>query len=158
MHRNIAEVMAAGALAAFGVVAFWTSAQWSFGTLRLLGPAAMPAVASLLIAVSATALLVRLILAGPRGADAHEAGGAARGGMLRILATIAALLVYTAALRPLGFLATTMPFLAVLYALVAPGGKLRFALAVSAAVGLGSFALFDLLLQVPLPRGTIWDG
>ena len=158
MHRNIAEVMAAGALAAFGMAAFWTSAQWSFGTLRLLGPSAMPALASLLTAVPATALLVRLILAGPRAADAREAEGTARGGVLRILTTIAALLAYTAALRPLGFLATTMPFLAILYVLVSPEGKLRFALAVSAAVGLGSFALFDLLLQVPLPRGTIWGG
>jgi hypothetical protein len=150
--------MAAGALAAFGVAALWTSAQWSFGTPRLLGPAAMPALASLLIAVPATALLLRLILAGPRAADGRAMRGTAQAGMLRILATIMALLAYTVALRPLGFLATTMPFLAILYALVAPKGKLRFALAVSVGVGLGAFALFDLLLQVPLPRGTIWGG
>ncbi len=144
-------------LLAFGLAALWTGLQWPLGTMRLLGPAAMPALASLLIVVPMAALVGKLLLR-PTPAKPDEADATGSGGWPRIVASIVALLVYAAALVPLGFLASTAALMLCLYALAAERRRLRFALAAGLPVTLAAFALFDLVLKVPLPRGTVWGG
>lgn len=160
MNRPYAPFAAAGALLVFGLLALWGSLQWPLGTLRLLGPGAMPALASLLIALPMAALVARMLLRGvPRSepdADALEPD--ARGGALRIAASIAALLAYAWLMPLAGFLVTTVALMLCLYGLAAQGRSLPRALLAGFLVAVGAYVLFGLILNVPLPRGTLWSA
>lgn len=159
MRRPLTDILAAAVLLIFGLAALWTSLQWPLGTLRLLGPGAMPALACLLVVIPMALLVGKLFLSRASAQAEPELGARDAGGAwLRIAASIVALLIYAAALRPLGFLIATTALMLGLYALVAQHGRLRFALVAGLPVALGAFVLFDLVLKVPLPRGTLWGG
>lgn len=158
MSRRHSDLVAAAALLLAGLAALWWSAYWPMGTLRLLGPGAMPALASLLIVIPMAVLLARKLMQPRVPAEIVEHDNGAAGGWLRIAVSVAALLVYAAALRPVGFLAATVVLMMGLYALVAPRRKLRSALIAGVPVAVATYVLFDLVLRVPLPGGTVWGG
>jgi Tripartite tricarboxylate transporter TctB family len=158
VRRPVADLVAAAILLAFGLAALWTSLQWPLGTLRLLGPGAMPALASLLIAIPMAALVGKFLLSRAPADSAVDGERGSAGAWLRIVGSLAAVLSYASALRPFGFLAATIALMLCLYALAAEGNRLRFALVAGLPVAVGAFALFDLVLNMPLPRGTLWGG
>jgi hypothetical protein len=135
------------ALVLLALVVIWESRRLPLGSLRNPGPAYMPVVLALVL-LGFGALL--LVLAGNARAMAsvgwHE---------WRHAAAIIAVCVFAAlALERLGFRMTIAAALAFLLGVVERKGAI-FSAALSIALAVGAFLLFDTLLRVPLPRGPL---
>lgn len=133
------RIFAAGLLL-FGV--FWA---WQGSRLQMVagdggpGPGVLPTALGLLIAALAVVNLLRPELERVEFPNRR-----------RVLLVLGSLIAYAALLEPLGYVLTTFLFLAVL--LMALAERRRWWQPVSAlAVSLGTYALFRLVLAVPLP-------
>ena len=89
---------------------------------------------------------------GPEREEGNQAGGSE--GMSRILITGAVSVLYLLLFLPLGFLLSTVLFMAALLVLL--GGRTWHGIAIPAIlVPVGIYVLFRFLLGVPLPRGVL---
>ncbi|MBI2998694.1 MAG: tripartite tricarboxylate transporter TctB family protein [Deltaproteobacteria bacterium] len=142
------DVVVAALALAFGVTAIYESAKLPFGTTHNPGPGFFPWWTSVVLALLALVLLAQALMSG---------SSAAREGPGRI-AKVAALLVvlaaYTFLLDPLGYPLCT--FLFVLFMLRATDPqRWAVALGMAAITAYGSYVLFAIWLNVPLPRGPL---
>jgi putative tricarboxylic transport membrane protein len=117
------------------------------GTHSRPGPAYLPLVVSLFLAVLAVILLLRGRLSKPMRTVEWTEGRHA-------LAILACCFFATFAIEPLGYRITMILILGFLLA-VLERMKIWWALAWTFALSLGSFWVFDTLLKVPLPRGGL---
>jgi len=142
-----ADAAAAGAVLVFAAVAVFEASKLPFGTLRNPGPGFLPLWAGATLGLLAVVLLARALTAQP-GASAGTAGR----GFLKVASLLAALAVYVGLLEPLGYPVCT--FLLVLFMLrVVDPHRWPVALGVAALAGLGSYVVFAVWLEVPLPPG-----
>lgn len=141
MTRGLSDRIA-GAILLVLAIAYGLGAsnfQVSFGDP--VGPAAFPRLLAVPMALFALALLIR--------PDPDPVWKAAAG--VRQLLTVAVLFAYPFVIEPLGFpLSTGIGAALLARVLGAPWGP---AAALGLALGFGLFALFDMLLGLPLPFG-----
>ena len=138
-----AVVLLAAALA--GLVEAW---RLPLGSAVAPGPGFFPLALAAGLAASAALLVVRAVARPP----ARPAGPGAAGGRARLVAVVAALLVYTAVFSRLGFVLATFLLMVVLFRAVE---SLRWpvALAAAAAAAVLGHLLFKTWLGVRLPSG-----
>jgi putative tricarboxylic transport membrane protein len=144
----------------------WSSLFWlvvggliCFGALKLsLGTAKTPGVGFFpFISGSALVLLSLIVFLQSRGIP--KATGAAalwpdKGKMLKVLLTIAALLVYGIVMEYLGFLLSTFLFLGFLLRVVEPQ-RWPMVIGGSVLVSFVSYGIFALWLKAELPTGLL---
>jgi putative tricarboxylic transport membrane protein len=113
-----------------------------------VGPAAFPLVLALLMALLSGWMVVRPVAATQASAEPEVPGSA-----LKVLALVAAMLVYAGLFQWLGFvLATTLMALPVGMVF---GGSWRQSLVGGAGLGVSLFWLFDRVFDVTLPAGLL---
>jgi putative tricarboxylic transport membrane protein len=144
----------------------WSSLFWlivggliCFGALKLsLGTAKNPGVGFFPFISGSALVLLSLVLFIQSRSIPKTFGSAAlwtdKGKMLKVLLTIAALLVYGSVMEYLGFLLSTFLFLGFLLRVVEPQ---RWPMVVggSALVSLVSYGIFALWLKAELPKGIL---
>jgi putative tricarboxylic transport membrane protein len=136
---------AGGVLVLVGAVALWQAQGFPMGALARPGPGLLPAALALVLIVIGAVMLARGGAGEPLGAGSWRESAHALG-ILGVCALVALLL------ERLGWrLTVTLALLLLLRAL--ERRSVAFAVALTAAIALGSFWLFDTLLKVPLPRG-----
>jgi hypothetical protein len=150
------DAASAGALALVALLTLWQSARLDVGSVSRPGPGLFPLVLAAALLTVSMALLAGAwrALRRQRSEDGPPAtpGASARPGVL--LATLLAFAVYVVVFERLGFLLATGGFLAFL---LGPIARYRWPVALGAAVGatLATHVLFDVWLQVRLPRGVL---
>ena len=148
MRSNI--VVAAVLLALAGYI-FVTASTLPFGTIRVPQTAFFPKTLAVLLAIFAVILLARA-LAGSEALSRAER--IETEGWIRIGITLAALAGFAFALERLGFLLTTFLLMIILLRAI-EAQKWRKVVVVALATALISYAIFYLLLAVPLPAGLL---
>jgi len=139
--------LAAAVMLGFAAVALRESAKLPFGTIHRPGEGFFPWWLAVTLAGLAALLLGRAVLGRP---EPRAAGPGRRVG--RVLALLVLLGGYAVALEPAGYLICT--FVLVLCALAPTAGRRVLpAVALAAAAAAGSYLLFAVWLQVPLPPG-----
>ncbi|OGK98642.1 MAG: hypothetical protein A3I14_01145 [Candidatus Rokubacteria bacterium RIFCSPLOWO2_02_FULL_73_56] len=129
------------------------AAALPFGGARNPGPGFVPWWAGVALAGLSLLLGVQVVRA-RRGPGARRGVEAARGDWRRVAALLAALALYVVALDPLGYPIST--FLLVLLMLrPATRRALVPALGLAVLAAGGSYVLFAVWLQVPLPPGAL---
>ncbi len=147
MHRS--DAVAAGTLLVFAAIVVHEASELPFGTVHNPGPGFLPWWAGVWLGLLAVVLLGQA-LAARLAAGGGEAGGRAR----KALGLLVALAAYVLAVEPLGYPAST--FLLALFMLrVVDPQRWALALGVAAVAAIGSYALFAVWLQVPLPAGPL---
>jgi putative tricarboxylic transport membrane protein len=134
-------------LVAVGVFVLWECRVLPVGTLRVPGPALVPVALGLLV-LGFGALIVA------RGAGAPPLASAGWAEWRHAAAIVGACAFAALGLERLGYRLTLGLALVFLVAVVERRG-LAPALVFAAILAGGSFALFDTLLRVPLPRGPL---
>jgi putative tricarboxylic transport membrane protein len=135
-----------------GILGFADSLRFSWGSWAEPGPGPFPLAVSLLLAVAGIVKIVQDLRAGERE-ERIEWPAMARGFVtpLKILGATAAFILV---LERLGYLASTLLFLFVLFVWVCRY-RLWIALGLSVAIGVGSWVFFETLLKVQLPEGLL---
>jgi putative tricarboxylic transport membrane protein len=131
----------------FSLLYIWGALEYSLGTLAQPGPGLFPMFIGVLLLISSIGSLLSHAWVPVEG-ELQLPKGKELG---RVLAVIAGTVAYVVLLPLIGhILASTLTVFIVLHSMGLPswGFKIAFAIAVS----LGSFYLFDIILQVPLPR------
>ena len=134
-----------GGLAVLALWMLWETRRLPLGSWREPGPGAMPTV----LALTALALAVAIVLAGGTAARLTSAGW---GGAPRALVIVGACAFLALGLERLGYRPTVLVTLLFLVGVVERRGLVPAAV-FAVAVAWGSFFLFSTLLRVPLPRG-----
>ena len=148
MRSNIA--VAAVLLALAGYI-FLAAGTLPFGTMRVPQTAFFPKTLAVLLGIMSVILLART-LAGKEAVSGGEK--IETQGWIRIAATLMTLAGFALALERLGFLLTTfLLMISLLRAIEAQ--KWRKVVVVALATALISYAIFSLLLGVPLPAGLL---
>jgi len=144
------EVMSGAVLAALGIYVILEARQWEYLGADGPGPGFFPLWYGIALVVLSAALIVMHL----RDAAPAPAAPAERGGQGRALAAWMGLVACVALLKPLGFLIAfglfSLFLVRVLYR--QPLGR---ALAVAVGGTLGFYLLFDVALNVSLPRGIL---
>jgi len=148
MRSNIA--VGAVLLALAGYI-FLAAGTLPFGTMRVPQTAFFPKTLAVLLGIMSVILLART-LAGKEAVSGGEK--IETQGWIRIAATLMTLAGFALALERLGFLLTTfLLMISLLRAIEAQ--KWRKVVVVALATALISYAIFSLLLGVPLPAGLL---
>ncbi|HTF92140.1 MAG TPA: tripartite tricarboxylate transporter TctB family protein [Verrucomicrobiae bacterium] len=148
MRSNIA--VAAVLLALAGYI-FLAAGTLPFGTMRVPQTAFFPKTLAVLLGIMSVILLART-LAGKEAVSGGEK--IETQGWIRIAVTLMTLAGFALALERLGFLLTTfLLMISLLRAIEAQ--KWRKVVVVALATALISYAIFSLLLGVPLPAGLL---
>ncbi len=141
------EAIVAVGLLVFGGVAIHQAARLPFGSLRSPAPGFFPWWTSVVVEGLALILLARVLFR-PAPAKVGEPGGR----LAKVGSLLAVLAAFVFLLEPLGYPLCT--FLLLLYMLrVTDPQRWGVALGVSAIAAVGSYLLFAVWLDVPLPRG-----
>ena len=148
MRSNIA--VAAVLLALAGYI-FLAAGTLPFGTMRVPQTAFFPRTLAVLLGIISLILLARALA----GRETLRAGEKIETqGWIRIAVTLMTLAGFALALERLGFLLTTfLLMISLLRAIEAQ--KWRKVVVVALATALISYAIFSLLLGVPLPAGLL---
>lgn len=141
MHNRVAGAVVL--MAALGIAA--EAARMPLGQASLPGPGLLPLAAALALALLAVALLLTTMKS---GAPPRPASTAGRDGPAAML--VAALVAYGLLLPRLGYLLGTGALVATL--LLIERQRWTIVLGVAVVASLGSYVLFAVWLQVPLPR------
>ena len=131
-----------------GAGIFWQGKRLWMGTLRGPGPGFFPNIVSVLMMILALFLII------PKGKEGSERGFFTLNATIRIAIILAALVAYSMALEPLGFMATSFLLMTCLFRVY---GNLRWPLAVLYGfIGVvASYLLFEVALEGNLPKGVI---
>jgi putative tricarboxylic transport membrane protein len=117
------------------------------------GPGFLPFVTGLILVALSLILLVSRLLERKNSAAARVEPMPGGQALLRILIVLGALCLYVLILEPLGFMVTTFLFMIVLLRL--EPRRWMFILLLSIGATAFFFALFKVLLRVPLPSGLL---
>ncbi len=135
---------------AFGGVVAFGALKMDLGSLNQPGPGFLPlGGACLLVALS----LVYVVSSLRRAPDGEESPWPKRNGA-RLIAVVASLAVYCAALSSAGYIPATFVLMVILF-LVADPGEWRSALVKAALSTAITYLVFEKLLMVQLPAGLL---
>jgi putative tricarboxylic transport membrane protein len=145
MRRTLIGVDIAALM--FSLLYLWGALEYSLGTFAQPGPGLFPLfIGVLLLSSSIGSLLSHLWT--PMEGELHMPKGKE---LERVLAVVGGTVAYVVLLPVIGhILASILTVFIVLHSMGLPSWGLKLGFAV--AVSLGSFYLFDIILQVPLPR------
>ena len=131
----------------FSLLYLWGALEYPLGTFAQPGPGLFPLFIGFFLLLSSIGSLVSHVWI-PLEGELHFPKGKELG---RVLAVISGTLAYVVLLPIIGhILASILTVFIVLHSMGLSSWGLKFGFAI--AVSLGSFYLFDILLQVPLPR------
>ncbi|MTW17650.1 hypothetical protein GJ689_15700 [Rhodoplanes serenus] len=139
---------------AVGVLALVLSSDLSPGTLRVVGPGALPIAVGLGLVLLSVVLIVKAI----REPDAwvtSEDDAPEPWGRLRVAAVVALIIAYIAALPHAGFLLASFVLMSALFAIGARKPLSPMPLVAGALASGTAWALFVLILDVRLPKGLL---
>ena len=122
-----------------------------FGHLNEPGPGLMPVLLGLIMVLTSGGLFLQ----GFFRPEAISSEWVHRGSINRIVLFVVGLILYCVLLPLLGFLFVTFLF-EIACMKIFDVTKWRTILLVAVAATLGTFFLFDTLLQIPFPRGVWW--
>lgn len=143
------DAVTAGTALVFAAVAVYEASKLPFGTVRNPGPGFLPWWAGVTLGLLAVVLLRQALASRP---GVSPAGGGR--GVLRVGGLLVVLAAYVLFLEALGYPLST--FLLVLFMLrVVDPHRWALALGVAAIAAVGSYGLFAVWLQVPLPPGPL---
>ncbi len=128
-----------------------TALRLPIGSLNSPGPGLWPLGVGISLGVMSGGKLVRAIMADEGGA---EGTWYPQQTWPRIAGIVVALLIYTALLEPLGFVLDTFLLLVVLFRTPEPP-KWRSVLLGSAAATAATYVVFEIWLQMQLPKGPL---
>lgn len=157
--KRYADVISGGLLVLVGIVLLIETRNIRAMMEMEFGPKIMPQIYSVaLIGLGAAIALSNLLRERSRRSPVRGTAGT-RSGALRVVATMALVVFYVMALRPLGFLVTSVAYLFLQFAVL--GGvknKLRLLpyAVVAIVVAFGIYHLFYGVFNVFLPVGRIW--
>lgn len=149
------SIVLAGAMIAWAGVIGWETYLSGKVVADVSAPAVFPTIICVLLCGLASALVVDAFRNHAAAAPAVAISGSPSGGRLRVLAVLACLIVYAAVMPSLGFyLATPLTVIAMAWfsGMRRPLSLLVLAVAFTALL----YALFSLLLRVPLPPGITY--
>lgn len=148
------KAVAATLCLVFGAAVAWGAAQLPMGSVRLPGPGAFP----LAIGIGLMLLAVMLMVQAPRGAAASPSDDDRPEpfGYARVALVCALVAVFVLVLPAVGFLAASALLMIAFYVIGARGRLGLRPLAAGLATAAAAYALFAVLLDVPLPRGWLW--
>lgn len=138
----------------FALFVLFESRKYPLGTIDNPGPAFLPLLLSIAMAVMSIALSVRGWR--NRTPQAHRTFWPEKGGMAKVSLTFIVILLFTALLETTGYLINIFLLFLVL---LRPIGRQKWTWSISISVGaaLVSYLLFEKWLMIPLPNG-IWFG
>lgn len=143
--RGRTDRVLGAALVALGLAAVWGAQAIEVRFLGdPVGPKPFPTAAGVVLALSGLFVALR---PGPKVAWPAPSRLAA------IAAAVAALALYAVLMRPLGFVLATA--LAVSVSAIVFGARARAAVPFGLGVGAALYALFDRVLEIPLPKGVL---
>lgn len=136
-----------------GVAAAVRSLSYGFGTVSEPGPGFITFFAGMILAFLSLLLFLSTFR---KSGDKIELASMWKGGIdvKKAVYVMALLVVYTAALKPVGFLITTF-FLLFLLFMVKGKYRLRTVVLMSLLITIGNYLLFDVWLQAQLPKGIL---
>lgn len=145
MRRTLIGVDVAALV--LGLLYLWGALEYSLGTLAQPGPGLFPLFIGFLLLLSSIGSLISHLSAPVEGRLEFPK----RKELGRVLAVVGGTVAYVVLLPIIGhILGSILTVFIVLHSMGLPSWGLKIGLAI--AVSLGSFYLFDIILQVPLPR------
>jgi putative tricarboxylic transport membrane protein len=149
--QNRADIIGSVLLIIIGVGVVIESIRLKLGTPLMPQPGFFPFIGALLLTGLAVVLLVQGVRR--RGEPAGQPGEAA-GELRRPLILIASLCLYTAALKPFGYVLPTIILVAVILRVL---GVTSWKILGLASLGLsaGAYVLFGRILGIDLPKGNL---
>ena len=146
------KAVAAALCLAFGAAVAWGAAQLPMGSVRLPGPGAFP----LAIGIGLMVLAALMLRRGPRAPANTSDDPPEPFGHARVALVCALVAAFVLVLPAIGFLAASA-LLMIAFHVIGADGRLGWRPLVAGAVTAGAaYALFAVLLDVPLPRGWLW--
>lgn len=144
-ERGRTDRVLGAVLAVLGLAAIWAAQSLDVRFMGdPVGPKPFPTAAGVVLALGGVVVALR---PGP------PVGWPPPGRLLAIGAAAGALALYALLMRPLGFVLATA--LAVSVSALVFGARARAALPLGLGVGVALHALFDRLLEIPLPLGVL---
>lgn len=137
---------------AVGLLTIWLATDLDVGTLRLVGPGAMPIAVGVAMIGLATALIVRAVR---RPEVAAEEEPPDTWGYARVAAVIVLIGLFILALPTAGFLISSFALMYVFYAIGVGRPFSLFALVAALVSSVAAYGLFVLILGVRLPAGIL---
>lgn len=155
MPRINSGFLPAAILVVLGAAIAIASFNYSLGTVRHLGPGAVPAAMGILIAVFGLVLLFMREDAEPEPPMAEAPGGEGYSALRSLAVVSVAMLLWALLIERLGLVpATAALILASSFAV--PGYRLGAALALSASVAALGYLVFIFALRLPIPA-MVWN-
>lgn len=158
MRANSPDVLAAGALLAWGAGYLLAATRYPMGDAVRPGPGLVPAALGVLMVCLSAYLLAAGLRAAPRAAQAApHRGGSEKPeiALYRPVQLVGVLVLYVAAIEPLGFLPSTLFATLFTCRLMGLRGWVK-PIVLSLAMVLFVHLTFVLALGVPLPPGRLW--
>ena len=157
--KRYADLISGGLLALVGIILLVESRNIRAMMEMEFGPKIMPQIYSVALIGLGAAIAVSSLVRARKGAFPSGKWQHSTIGRFRVVATMGLVVFYVAALRPLGFLATSIVYL--FFQFLVLGGaankwRLLPYLIVAVAVSLGIYHLFYGVFNVFLPVGRIW--
>ncbi|NVO14964.1 MAG: tripartite tricarboxylate transporter TctB family protein [Rhodoplanes sp.] len=141
------------AFLAVGLLTIWLATDLDVGTLRLVGPGAMPIAVGVAMIGLAAALIVRAVRRPEAGVVEEEPPDT--WGYARVAAVIVLIGLFILVLPVAGFLISSFALMYVFYAIGIGRPFSRFALVAAVVSSLAAYGLFVLILGVRLPAGIL---
>jgi putative tricarboxylic transport membrane protein len=152
--KQMAERISSLVLIVVSVYVFWGSLKYGIGTPVDPGSGLMPMLASLLVFVLSSGLLLKEIIRAGKHRGQGDAAGLGR--YTRPAGLVAGIVAYSWLLELFGFITVTFLLLFLMFSITEPH-IWRRNLLISAVITLASFAFFR-VLQVDLPIGIFHIG
>lgn len=145
-----------------GGLALLAGSDLSLGSLDVPGPGWLPLGAAAVIVVMAAVLMIRGVASLRAAPEApptvRETGPVDVRALGRIGSVIALIFGFIAIMPTVGYLAASIALVAILMSIASPREARMRAAAIGFIVALVAYGVFVVVLQVPLPQGTLWGA
>lgn len=140
---------------AVGIVATWSANDLSMGSVKLLGPGALPTLLGIVMVLLAIVLIAQALGAASKQRSDEEAPES--WGRTRVAFVAALIALYIAILPLAGFLVASAILMVALYA--TGTGRLfsLFPFVAGILTSTAAYVLFVMILGVRLPSGLLWS-
>jgi putative tricarboxylic transport membrane protein len=140
-----------------GSLYFLAATQYPVGEMTSPGPGLMPRILGVVLIGLSVYLFVRALLASKPGERKQPEEADCRPENNTPLWVILVMVLYTATLNFFGFSLATFPVIFTMGKIMGLEGW-KTPLLLTVCVVAGAMLVFGFMLDVPLPKGTIWEG